>query len=155
MPIRAVKTRTLGVAVSHEEALPITPVKGGQEANDVASRSGTVTFDSTDVRFDAVKHIYGGAKPVGKKIAMPPGHGMERTAKFIFFFAPKRLRRILEEAVGDYRHEMVKAEADRRPAPELRLLRVQHWGGFFISVFDELLDSIVGRIIRAYQGRLK
>lgn len=85
------------------------------------------------------------------RIQMPPGYWMDRIARSVFFFSPKTIERIFEEIVGDFRHEMIKAEA-RGDLRAMRRLRLQHWGGFIIALIEQLLEGLVGRIIKALKG---
>ena len=92
------------------------------------------------------------AAMVFRPIATPPGYWMERVAGAIFFFAPKTVERVFSEIVADYRHEMIASEAKGASKAELRKLKIQHWGGFIIAVFDELLMGVLGRIVKVFKG---
>lgn len=82
------------------------------------------------------------------RITMPPGYRMERVARWIFFFSPKTFRRVSEEIVADYRHEMVEAIGKGAPKAELRRLQFQHWGGFILVVLDSLVSGVVGKLVK-------
>lgn len=85
------------------------------------------------------------------QIAMPPGYWMDRIAAVVFFLSRKK-RRVFEEIVADYRHEMIEAEATRAPAHRLLMLRLQHWAGFIASLIDEFLSGVVGRVVKVLKG---
>lgn len=86
------------------------------------------------------------------RIAMPPGYWMERIATTVFFFSPRTVDRVFGESVADYRHEMIKAEAKGASSATLRKLRLQHWGGFFIALVEELAGGVVGKIVKVLKG---
>jgi hypothetical protein len=85
------------------------------------------------------------------RVQTPPGYWMERIARMLCFFSPKGFR-VYEETVGDYRWEMIDAEAKRRGRGTMRELQFRHWGGFIGVVVEQLLTGLVGRIIKALKG---
>jgi hypothetical protein len=87
-----------------------------------------------------------------RRIDMPPGYGMEQVARWVFFFSPKTFRRISEEIIADYRHELVEAEGQGKSEAELRTLKIQHWGGFVLSIISELYCGILGKLVKVFTG---
>ncbi len=86
--------------------------------------------------------------------SMPrPDNWMNRLGSFLFFFS-RAGRRVTEECVADYRHEMVEAEAKGWSKRQKLLLHVRHWGGFAICVIDRLRTGIVGWIITTLKESL-
>jgi hypothetical protein len=89
---------------------------------------------------------------IGRAITMPPGYWMKRIANGLFFFSPKTVERVFGEIIADYRHEMIEAEAKRKPPAEMRWLRIRHWGGFLLAVFEEMYLGTVGKIVKVFKG---
>lgn len=138
-----------------ERGVPLPPTVG---TVNVTEESDTVSATATvhGLRPNSIDTTSGVGTPTisvsPRPIAMPPGYWMERVAGVAFFFAPKTFRRISEETIADYIHEMIKAEARGDGLRAIRRLRLQHWGGFVIALFDELLTGLVGRIVKALKG---
>jgi hypothetical protein len=162
LPIRPVKTVTLGTAVERDQAMPIQPIGGATEESDTLRASGTVTFDS-DQPDNGPVHVYpshpdddhsekcGGSAPPPRRIALPPGYGMERLTRCLFFFA-RVTPREFEEIRGDYEYNMIEAEAKGATAAALWLLRIKYWGAYLYTLAVRIPAGIVGQIIQAIKG---
>ena len=169
-PSSGMNARPIGVAISHEEALPITPLLGGRpivgnaaliEQGDTVTAAATVELPNVPkphvLRPRSVRSTNSFGTPTIKpqpksRIVRAPGHWMERVAYGFFFFSPKTFKRFGEENIADYRNEMVEAEARGDSPLALHLLRAQHWGGFFFCVLGKLVDGVLGRIVKAFRG---
>jgi hypothetical protein len=88
---------------------------------------------------------------VSRRVALPPGHTMACVGRWLFFFSRHGLR-VCEEIVGDYRFEMVEAEARGRPIAERRALCVHYWGRFALSALDLLLSGTIGKLFKVLKG---
>lgn len=170
------KAVTIHPAVERDEAMPIRPVGGATEEDDIEEEddteednteeddtlraSGTVTFRPAKSAKSPV-HFYssgadddhsekcGGSPP--QRIELPPGYVMERVTRCLFFFALTRPREF-EEIVGDYEYNMIEAEAKGATAGALWLLRLKYWGAYFYTLAVRLPAGIVGKIIRTLTG---
>jgi hypothetical protein len=71
---------------------------------------------------------------------------MNITARGVSFLAPKTSR-VLEESTGDYRHEVIAAQAHGASAATLRRLHARHWLGFIAALLRLLPAELVARLL--------
>jgi hypothetical protein len=140
---------------------PATPEEASEQVATFEEQVSKHMVDSYSIRRGRTRKITFFGDPMQSRsnelledrlIAMPPGYRMERAARWLFFFSRKTFRRISEEIIADYRHELVEAEARGQSNAEQRALKIQHWGGFLLAVVDELWSGIVGKIVKAFKG---
>jgi len=74
---------------------------------------------------------------------------MSAIARYVFFFSPKTKERVFDPTIADFRNEVMKARAEGRSA-DVRLLHIQYWGAFIITLIGEVWDSTLLKIIRSF-----
>lgn len=138
------------IASLHKQEELIRQVEGNARIHLKISATASARIQLVKVNPDALDHLVV-QNASQAPIAKPPGYWMDRIARGAFFFWPKKLR-VFEEIIADYRHEMIEAEAKRAPARRLRTLRFQHWGGFILSLIDEIASGLLGKIVKVLKG---